>query len=140
MIPGTHKETAKLALANMCLNSASPAVRLDALRAVNDASAALRLADRRELRARYQLPASSAMPFAVALAVDLVGVVPSEGEPSDDTTQIYTGAWRVVTTAAVAVALSATATGGNEIWFREDGEAFISFEFEEDATLFRLAI
>lgn len=135
MIPGTHKETAKLALAAMGMRN-----NIAGLYAYRDAERDLSLAERRELRARYQLPRSSAMPYAVALAVNLVKVEPEEGEPSDDTTQIYTGAWLPRIRRAVADALSATATGGNELWFDAEGNAFLSFEHEEDATLFRLAL
>ncbi len=133
MIPGTGKETARLALALMKLNTTINAGQTQALASLAptpdnkaralDAKRNLKLAERRELVAAGKLPGSSTLPHTVALAVDLV----------DDRL------WRMLAP-SVQRALDDTATGAHELWFREDGEAFVSFEIEEDAVLFRLAL
>lgn len=126
MIPGTAKETAKLALAAMGMRN-----NIAGLYAYRDAERALSLAERREFVARGELPGSSQYAHAVALASNIVFVPTNvRNERAGD----------IALKRSVERALEETAVGDAELWFREDGEAFISFEFEEDATLFRLAL
>lgn len=130
MIPGTGKETARLALAlmNLTTSIASLAPSPDNKARVLDAKRRLNLAECRELVAAGVLPGSSPYAHTVALAVDMVGLVVADSGPP---AFLYDPAQR---------ALDDTATGAHSLWFNDQGAAFLSFELEEDATLFRLAL
>lgn len=118
MIPGTVTETVQVGLAR--LNN-------DVL-AFAAAKARLKLAERRELVAAGKLPGSSALPFPVALAVDLVDQAEVDGT------------LRVALSAPVIVAMAIVDGSFTGPWFDAQGNAFLSFEYEDDATLFRLAL
>lgn len=136
MISGTAKETAALALARIAGGTPGANVRNRILGAVRERA----LAERRELVAAGKLAGSSALPYAVPLAVDMVddrgwralGVKAKlEGTPDADAHCLTAPAQR---------ALNDTSTGAHSLWFNAEGHAFLSFEHEEDATLFRLAL
>ncbi len=131
MIPGTGKETAALALARLSANFIVATSADQA--AVIDAKRNLKLAERRELVEAGKLSPSARYPYPVALSVDHVKV--SAQPPTR-------GKLAAIVDFAPSVerALNATATGASELWFDAAGNAFLSFENEEDATLFRLAL
>ena len=119
--------TAALALERM---GHSLAIGINPAQAFAEASNLQRLAERRELVALGYLPGSiGAQPHAVALGVDMVEV---EGERDSI-------AWNLAPKIAEMVA--DVVQGPHDLWFsRDTGEAYISFELEDDATLFRLAL
>ena len=134
MIPRTGMSTAALAIAKTAKPFGMPSSLPPYLvvrhlgMTVEDAQRARDRAERRELVAGGFLPGSSAYAHAVPLAVDLVGLVVADSGPPallDD---------------AVERALNATATGAYELWFNDVGDAYLSFELEGDAVLFRLAL
>jgi hypothetical protein len=123
MVPGTAKEIAAVGLARMLNKGRGDPVR------VNIAGRNLRRAERREWFKLGYLPGGiGAHPHAVALGVDLVEV---EGEHAGITYGLKT---------SVAATLQATVEGDHHLWFDSEGNAFVSFELEGDAVLFRLAL
>lgn len=136
MISGTAKETAALALARVAGAGSGANMRSRILAAMRD----LNLAERRELVGAGKLPGSSTLPYAVPLAGDMVDDrgwralgVTAKREATPDTKTHYL-------TAPAQRALDDTATGAHSLWFNAEGHAFLSFELEEDATLFRVAL
>lgn len=122
MISGTAKSTAMITFSKM-------------MATLWDRERMRMLAERRELVREGNLPGPSALPFVVALDVDHVDV---------DSNDIIL--WRDEKladhhlTENVKAILARVVTGDREIWFDADGNAFMSFELEDDATLFRLAL
>lgn len=116
--------------------------RLDAMiTAFTDACNVQLLAERRKLVANGKLTGSSTLPYAVSLPADLVdnrgwrklGVKAKREATPDSKTHCLT--------APAQRALDDSATGAHTLWFSgETGDAFLSFEREDDAVLFRLAL
>lgn len=88
-----------------------------------------RRAERAEHVEAGRLPGSSPYPYDVALGVDMVWCGSRVGSA------ILNGL-----EANVAATLAATVEGAHRLWFNATGDAFLSFEIEGDAVLFRLAL
>jgi hypothetical protein len=140
MIPVTAKKTAALAIARMVPLKAGTS-RKAATATVADFTRNLNRAERREYVRAGRLPGSSRYAYPVPLGVDLVELVlPAGVIPTDNVEDIYRGPWNTKLTASVERALNDTATGAHELWFNDIGDAYLSFEVEGDAVLFRLAL
>lgn len=129
MIPGTAKEAAALAMIRM-----KAAIGYASADEISSYEGALKLAERRELVAAGNLPDSSRHAHAVPLGVDLVKLA---GEPIEGMGFYGFDYWLRLD---VEQAVFAAVIGLWELWFSENGDAFLSIEHEGDAVLFRLAL
>ena len=89
----------------------------------------LRLVDRAVKRGQGKLPASSALPHSVPLGNAMVWIGERVGR------MCLNGL-----ASNVAATLKNTVEGEHELWFDQDGNAFLSFADKQDATMFRLAL
>lgn len=94
-----------------------------------EAKRRLRLVDRSVKSRQGKLPSSSALPYAVALGVHMVSIEKLEGDRYKPNL-VY----------PLFLVVERNIEGAHELWFDQDGNAFISFTTDDDATVFKLAM
>jgi hypothetical protein len=128
MIPGTNKKTAALAITRSIWVS-GPTISARSLLALS-----FKKFERRELVRAGKLPGSCRYPHAAKLGVDMVRL---SSEPIKDIGCYGLDYWLRFD---VEQTLFVTISGLWELWFNDQGEAYISFEDDQDATMFALAL